>query len=290
MQFVFRALNKQNIIFDSIIKEFRKSTIIVDELKLERKWLIEKVLGFIELAGEGDERAKEAKLFIQQLIFYIQKSPKNNPDQGNIKYLLLVFHETFEIVKNTTKGEKETEKRIENLIQKFHDLKLTRMILTLICAKNSPLMDAIFPSLLKLANAILENSPRYIQDAFYNYFITNKNSENLFEKMETEIRKNIYKVKKFPNKFGPKIGLGGEWIDTQLEILLFLKALCEGHHVGNQMLMTHQKTNRTSHDLTSIIVDYVKTLQFIAINNRLGYLHITKAFIALNEFLQVINN
>ena len=287
MEFIVRAFNKQDLVFGAIIKEIRESDIVGKELKGERRWIVKKMLGLVEISGGHDENSREAREFLEKLIQYIQKSPRTFPDVNNIKHLLFVFRQMFDHIKDTTK-EKEIPKKLENLRERLHELKVTRMILQLICSKHSPLTDKLFPSLLALANNLLEDAPKHIQDEFYNYFINHKNSENLFEQMEKKIQKNIYKVTKNPERFMRTGTIGSEWIDIQLEILLFLKGLCEGHHSGHQYFLGEQKTNRTNYDMITILVEYAKALQPNVTTNYLAFVHLSKTLIALTETVQVI--
>ena len=112
------------------------------------------------------------------------------------------------------------------------------MLLILLCAKESEMIGSIFPYLLKLSNKMLDGASRTIQDTYFLFFRDHKNSEKLFERMNTAIQRNIYMLQKHPAKFGMEKDKNKNIykIDLFKEILLFMKSLCENHHEPLQVI------------------------------------------------------
>lgn len=143
-------------------------------------------------------------------------------------------------------------------------LKLTKILLNLLCSDESESLDAILPAVLKLANKMLKYAIEEIQTQFYKEFESNRKSEKLFERICTAINRNIFIHRWHPQMFAmqrvEKVSQKIGNIDIQKEILKFVRSLCLNQHENLQKFMAEQKLNKTSYNMIDLLVTYLETL------------------------------
>jgi len=69
-------------------------------------------------------------------------------------------------------------------------MRLTKILLNLLCSDESESLDAVLPGLLRIANKMLNTSLKKVQDQFWKEFSSNRKSEKLFESRRKEMKVN----------------------------------------------------------------------------------------------------
>lgn len=283
----------------------------IKELHNEKRALSEAFLKFELLldpellkSKEIEEKTLNLEVFLKKIVDFIQFGFKDPQNKETILILLQVLKEMIDLKKDF----KEQLLQIQDL---FKRLDAGKMISAILTTKNVDIDLTI--KTLSFASTLLMKGNKSLQNEFLNLFETQRDSEMVFAKVHSFIRKEIESVENIAKNYEAEAGLQSlpsEYYSNKRKkvmsnevfcevfelsknkegillkkIVSFLAHLVEGHHFELQSYLSKQIHSRNSYDLVSDIVDLLVTYYFNASCNGL-FKNINLCVDALIGFVQ----
>ncbi|EAR95948.2 MIR domain protein (macronuclear) [Tetrahymena thermophila SB210] len=235
----------------------------IEDLLISKEDIIKKLLNFINFWKEMGSSKGSVIFIIKTLRHIIERSDTPNSKEPQLQ--------------NIEDDNAAKEKR-----QNVMDALNTSIVCSSLLTRESQKDKVYLYYLFRLLISLLDGGNKQVQNTLYEFFISNSQSEYLFQRINNIIEDEIKIIKKLEGKktsFGLDQASSKHLIENVLQLI---QLLCEGHNNKMQSYLRNQFNSKVSYNLVERIIELLISIK---ISNE-TYVAVKQCFDTLTELVQ----